>query len=83
MGLEFCEGPAGIVQLPSVDGLEVIDSVASDESLELVRREGASTRVGEDTNDSGSSVRVFVQESREYLEGAVEGRSSKANCPSN
>jgi len=33
--LEFCEGPAGILQLPSRDDLDVADSVVSDESLEL------------------------------------------------
>lgn len=83
MGPEFCEGPAGIVQLPSRDDLEAADLVVSDESLESVRIKGESTRVGEDASDSGSSVKVFVQESREPLERALDDRSSKANCSSN
>ena len=83
MVLEFCEGPAGIVQLPSRDDLDAADSVANDESLELARRGGTSNLVGEDTSDSGSSVRAFVQQSRETLGGAMGGRSAKASCSSN
>ena len=73
------------MQLPSRDGLDddAADSAVSVESRELVRREGKSTLVGEDPSDSGSSVRVFVEESSESLEGVVGGRSSKASCLSN
>jgi len=81
--LESCEGPAGIVQLPSRDDIDDADCVVSDESLELVWSGRASAVVGEDASGSGSSVSVFVQESRESLEGAVGGRSSKASCSSN
>lgn len=51
--LEFCEGPAGIMQLPSRDGLDdVVDSTVSDESLEFVKREeGESVVVGEENSD--------------------------------
>jgi len=78
-------GPAGIIQLPSRDGLDedAGDSVVSVESRESVRREGKSTLVGEDRSDSGSSIRVFEVESRESLERAVGCRSSKASCSSN
>jgi len=81
--LALCVGPAGIIQLPSRDGLDddAGDSVV--ESRESVRREGKSTLVGEDRSDSGSSVRVFEVESRESLERAVGCRSSKASCSSN
>jgi hypothetical protein len=83
--LEVCAGPAGIMQLPSGDGLEgdAAESAVRLESLELVRREGKSTFVGEARSDSGSSVRVFVGESRESLERAAGGRWSRASCSSN
>lgn len=73
------------MQLPSRDGPceEDADSVVSDESPELARREGRSAPGREDSNCSGSSVRVLAQESRESSEGAVGGRSSSASCSSN
>lgn len=77
-------GPAGIIQLPSRDVLgDGADSTVRLESRELGRREGKSTPVGEDPSDSGSSVKVCVEESREPLEGVVDGRSSRASCSSN
>lgn len=83
MVLEFCDEPAGIVQLPSRDDLDAAGSVVRDESLESLRREGGSTLVGEDTSRSGSSVKVFVKRSRASLGGAVGDRPSKASCSSN
>lgn len=73
------------MQLPSRDDFEedIADSTVKDESLELVKREGESVVVGEDTSDWVSSVRVFVEESRESLEGEAGGRSSRASCSSN
>lgn len=78
-------GPATIMELPSRDapGDDAPDSTVSVESREFVRREGKSTAVGEDPSDSGSSVKVFVEESRESFEGVVGGRSSRASCLSN
>jgi hypothetical protein len=78
-------GPAGMIQLPSRDGLpdDAADSTVSDESRELVRREGNSTLVGDNRSDSGSSVRVFERESRDSLEGVLGGRLSRASCSSN
>ena len=75
-------GPAGMIQLPSRDGL-ADDSVVSVESRELLRREGKSILVGDDRSDSGSSVRVFEGDSNESLEGEMGGISSKASCSSN
>lgn len=74
-----------MVQLPSRDvpDDDAADSAVSVESRELARREGKSTLVGEDPDDSGSSVRIFVEESREPSERIVGGRSSKASCLSN
>lgn len=73
------------MQLPSPGDLngDVADSVVNDETLELMRREGKSTLVGEASRDSGSSVRAFGGESKESLEGEGGGRSSKASCSSN
>jgi len=78
-------GPATIMELPSRDapGDDAPDSTVSVESREFVMREGKSTAVGEDPSDSGSSVKVFVEESRESFEGVVGGRSSRASCLSN
>ena len=75
-------GPAGIIQLPSRDLLdeEAVDSAVNVDSREPVR-EGKSIPVGEDPSDSGSSVRVLVEESSESLEAG--GRSSRASCLSN
>lgn len=80
--LALCVGPAGIMQLPSRDVLdeEAADSAVSVDSREPVR-EGKSIPFGEDPSDSGSSVRVIVEESSESLE--VGGRSSRASCLSN
>jgi hypothetical protein len=78
-------GPARIIELPSGDvlGDDAPDPAVSVESGEFVTREGKSTLVGEDPNDSGSSVRVFVEESRESFERVVSGGSSRASCLSN
>lgn len=83
--LALCVGPAGIIQLPSRDVLDddAAGSAVSVGSWEVGMREGESTLVGEDPIDSGSSVRVFVEESRESSEGVVGGRSSRASCSSN
>jgi len=83
--LEFCEGPAGIMELPSRDGPggDAADSAVREEFLEFVKREGESVVVGEENSDRGSSVRVFTEESGECLEGALDGRSSRASCSSN
>lgn len=72
------------MQLPSRDEAEedIADSTVKDESLELVKIEGESIVVGEDTSDWASSVSVFVGESKESLEGDVGGRSSRASCSS-
>lgn len=53
MVLEFCEGPAGIMQLPSRDGPggDAADSTVRDESLEFVKKEGESIVVGEENSD--------------------------------
>lgn len=85
MVLALRAGPAGIIELPSRDVLDddALDPPVSVESLEFVRREGKSTPIGEDPSDSGSSVRVFMGESREPFERAVGCRSSRASCSSN
>lgn len=74
-----------MIELPSRGSLGdgAPDSAVSDESREFVRREGKSTFVGEDASDSGSSVRVFMEESRESFERVVWGVSSRASCWSN
>jgi len=78
-------GPAGMMQLPSRDCLadDVADSAVSVESRELLKRVGKSTLVGDDRNESGSSVSVLAGESGESLEAETGGISSKASCSSN
>jgi len=74
-----------MIELPSRDVLvdDVADSAVRVESRESVKRVGKSTLVGDDRNDSGSSVRVFEGEPRESFERVAGDRSSKASCSSN
>jgi len=83
--LASCIGPAGIIELPSRDVLDddAPDSAVSVESREFVRREGKSTPVGEDPSDSGSSVNVFMGDSRGSFERVAGDKSSRASCSSN
>lgn len=73
------------MQLPSREGLEddKVDSAVREESVEFANREGESSLVGEDRNGPDSSVSIFMEESRESLERAVDCRSSRASCSSN